>query len=227
MKKPKKPAPSPHKLTERHKKILRAAGEKSRKERGGRVVLPEDKEEINKKYAHLFSWGNTNWLARAKDGRDRIFKSPEVLLTESIIYFKFITDNPMFSKKDWRTDRGKLKMVSIPLTSVFTLHGLCNHLGVSVEFFRSFQNTIPKDDPLRDDFLRVIAYVQQIIYENKFTGASDGTFNARLISYDLGIVKNENNMAASGMIINVNTSKDSTLLEDVKKKLDDIDKKSE
>lgn len=221
--KKRRPAPSPQKLTDKVKKTLRAAGEKRRKERGGRVILPEDEQDL-KKYAHLFSHGNTNWLLRAKDGREKIFKDPQLLLTESIGYFKFIIDNPMFTKKDWRTDRGKLKMVEIPLTSVFTLHGLCNHLGVSTMFFDAFINQLKKDDPLRNDFICVINYIKHTIYENKFTGASDGTFNARLISYDLGIVKNENNMAASGMIINVNTSKDSTLLEDVKKKLDDIDK---
>lgn len=226
MKKPKKPAPSPHKLTEKHKKILRDAGEKRRKERGGRVILPEDRKEIDKKYAHLFSHGPGSWLERAKFGREKIFKDPELLLTESVGYFKFVIDNPMFTKKDWRTSNGRLKMVEIPLTSVFTLAGLTNHLGVSIEFFNTFLNQLKKDDPQRDSFICVIDYIRQIIYKNKFTGASDGTFNARLISYDLGIVKNENNMAASGMIINVNTSKDSTLLEDVKKKLDDIDKSS-
>ena len=39
--------------------------------------------------------GNQFWKARAKHGRDKIFKTPELMLEAAFDYFSWVEDNPL------------------------------------------------------------------------------------------------------------------------------------
>jgi len=39
--------------------------------------------------------GNQFWKARSKHGRDKIFKTPDIMLEAAFGYFKWVEDNPL------------------------------------------------------------------------------------------------------------------------------------
>ena len=123
--------------------------------------------------------GNEFWKLRSKHGRDKIFETPEIMLEACYEYFDYQ------SKQTWnRIDyKGKDNTeVSIPTSSPFTLTGLCIFLDVNTVYFTQFEKDCSKD------FSKVITHVKDIIYKQKFEGATVGTYNANIIARDLGLV---------------------------------------
>lgn len=173
--------------------------------------------------AALASRGNQWWNLRSEHGRDKLFENPELLWKAACEYFQSEIDNPLFTKKEWKTVNGKLKLVEIPLANVYTMQGLCHYLSCDTSYFRSFEIQLKKTDPLYKDFITVIAFMRETVYRQKFSGASSGTFNANLIAYDLGLRSDVAQSQTAGVTININDKKDSSVLEDVKKQLNALD----
>lgn len=122
--------------------------------------------------------GNDFWKQRSKHGRDAIFSTPQMMLEAANEYFEYQ------SKRSWvKTDyKGKdNEMVEIPTSAPFTLTGLCIFLGVNTVYFNQFE----KD--CSEDFSKVITYIREVIYTQKFEGAAVGAYNANIISRDLGL----------------------------------------
>jgi len=130
--------------------------------------------------------GNKFWELRSKHGRDKIFATPQIMKDACYEYFEYQ------STQSWdRIDfKGKdVEEVRIPTASPFTLTGLCIFLDVNTKYFTEFEATIKgKTDDLSKDFSEVIRNVRDIIYNQKFEGASVGAYNANIIARDLGIV---------------------------------------
>lgn len=123
--------------------------------------------------------GNEFWKLRSKHGREAIFKTPEELLNACYEYFEHQ------SKQVWnRIDhKGKEVIeVKIPTSSPFTLTGLCIFLGVNTKYFSDFEKTCSKE------FSEVITHVREVIYTQKFEGATVGAYNSNIIARDLGLV---------------------------------------
>ena len=122
---------------------------------------------------------NQLWKTRSKHGRDKIFATPEIMWEAACEYFKWSDESPLYSV-EWK-DGSKRQ---IPYKRPYTLMGLCIFWGVSTGFLRSF-----KADPTRitPDFRTVIETIENIVYTQKFDGASVGQFNANIISRDLGL----------------------------------------
>jgi hypothetical protein len=122
--------------------------------------------------------GNKFWMNRSKHGRDKIFSSPEFLLSESMEYFNWCTENPLY-EVDFK---GKYnEEVHIPKMRAFTWDGLELYLGV--ESLREYKTTYK-------DFSQVITYIGKIISTQKFEGAAAGLLNPNIIARDLGLRDN-------------------------------------
>ncbi len=143
--------------------------------------------------------GNSFWEKRSKHGRDRIFATPETLWEASCEYFKFCEENP-FKKAEAKTVNigdymSEIQIANVPVMRPFTIHGLCLFLDVNTVWFNQFEKSlVDKDDKLSKDFSQICTRIREIIYDQKFSGAASGLFNANLISRDLGLqesVKNE------------------------------------
>lgn len=123
--------------------------------------------------------GNKFWELRAKNGRDILFATSELLWEAATEYFEWCDDNPLieidFKGKD--ADR-----VSIPHLRPYTLHGLCLYLDCGTAYFRNFT-------PPTDDFKSVITRITETIYSQKFTGAASGFLNPNIIARDLGLAE--------------------------------------
>jgi len=125
--------------------------------------------------------GNQFWKLRSKHGRDKLFETPELLWEAACEYFEWCETNPLI-EVDFR---GKdAEQVELPKMRAFTLYGLCSYLDCNTAYFRNFKN---QDRINAEDFSSVITRIEEIIYNQKFTGAAAGFLNANIIARDLGL----------------------------------------
>lgn len=120
--------------------------------------------------------GNQFWKLRATHGRDLIFSSPEILWQACIEYFE-ATDKRKWVRVDWV---GKdAKRVERETETPYTLSGLFVFLDITAQTWKDYR--------LRNDFIEIVARIEQIMYTQKFEGASVGAFNANIIARELGL----------------------------------------
>jgi len=121
--------------------------------------------------------GNEFWRKRSKHGRDKIFATPELLWDAAVEYFEY-TDTRVWNKIDFK---GKnVEEVLIPTSAPYTITGLCIFLDVNLAYFRQFKSD-------NKDFSTIISKIEEIIYTQKFEGATVGTYNSNIIARDLGL----------------------------------------
>ena len=150
--------------------------------------------------------GNQFWKLRSKHGRDRLFATPELLWEAATEYFEWCDANPaliveqkkgnqnikLSISEDTNTEdlKGMLSpLISIPTKIPYTIQGLTLYLDCGVMFFNQFEDSLKdKTDPISKDFSLICSRIRDVIYNQKFTGASVGYFNAAIIARDLGLV---------------------------------------
>lgn len=147
--------------------------------------------------------GNNFWTKRHKHGRDMLFATPEALLEAAAEYFKHVDDNPFIESKPMVVSKGEglgssIEMSETPVIKPYTMTGLCLYLHCSESYFRTFKAT---QEDRAEDFLTVIEHIKQTIYNQKFSGASSGFFNANIISRDLGL-KDHSDVTTDGQKMN-------------------------
>lgn len=127
-----------------------------------------------------FKKGNNFWTTRSKHGRDKIFKTADQLWEAACEYFDHVDQNPFLIEK--KTTNSKEETTQEEYRKKpYTLMGLCLYCGANSEYWREFRRTASKD------FSSVIKQIEEIIYTQKFAGASAGLFNANIIARDLGL----------------------------------------
>lgn len=122
--------------------------------------------------------GNEYWKLRSKDGRDKIFETPEILLSACNEYFDWVQDNPLKSSEIVKY-KDYAELMEVPKMRPMTIEGLCNFIDISVDCFKDYEK--------RNDFIVVTKRVRQVIYNNKFEGAASGFLNPNIIARDLGL----------------------------------------
>jgi hypothetical protein len=203
-----------------YNKKLAAAGKKAKIARDKRNKKPQS--GVGSPAAEA-SIGNRWWLHRSKHGRDKLFSSPELLWQAAVEYFEYTIHTPMGYKIDFKNTKNGLKEIRIPYTPVLTMEGFCLYAGCSKDYFSTFTTTISKTDPKRHDFLRVVEAIRKTIYNNKYSGAANGSLNASLIAYDLKLRSDISSSTSVGMNITVNNNKENDLLDKVLAKLKAVD----
>ena len=149
--------------------------------------------------------GNQFWKLRSKHGRDKLFSTPELLLEAAYEYFE-ATDQRKWIKKDW-VGKDAIE-VERENETPYTLSGLCLYLGVSRHWWNEFKNA------KHEGFLEVIRAIEEIMYTQKFEGASVGAFNANIIARDLSL-KEQTDITSGGEKMNpvITTMKDGQILD--------------
>lgn len=127
----------------------------------------------------VFEQNNQLWKLRSKHGRDKLFKTPDLLMEAATEYFQYCNTTPIL-KEDYVG--GFATRVFRELPRPYTLAGLCIYVGASRSWWNEFKKTA------NADFLEVISLIDEMIYNQKFEGATAGVFNANIISRDLGLV---------------------------------------
>jgi hypothetical protein len=126
------------------------------------------------------SKNNQWWKLRAKHGREKIFSTPEMLWNACMEYFE-ATDKRKWNKIEYKGT--PLKKISIPTDTPYTLTGLCIFLGIGTSTWNDYKNK-----PEYKDFSDIINQVEDIMFTQKFEGATTGAFNASIIARDLSLV---------------------------------------
>ena len=129
--------------------------------------------------------GNEFWKQRSKHGRDKLFKTPELLWNAACEYFQWIEENPLY-ELDWK---GKdADEVHRPHIRPFTIQGFVLYCDASVNFFNQFEESLKgKKDKLSKDFSLITMRIRETIFRQKFEGAACGFYNANIIARDLGL----------------------------------------
>lgn len=128
--------------------------------------------------------GNKFWQLRTKHGRDALFSSPDLLWEAATEYFEH-TDSRKWTEKHWVGKDGD--EVEKENETPYTISGLCLYLDASREWWYKFKQSAS------EDFLHILARIENIIYTQKFEGAAVGAFNANLIARDLGLAEKSDN----------------------------------
>ncbi len=119
--------------------------------------------------------GNQFWKLRSKHGRDKIIKSSEILWEAACEYFDKISNNPITVQDN----KGTKHVNTVSLLRPFTLHGLCIFLDIDRVTYYSYRDN--------EDYSTVVHKIDDIIYNQKFEGATIGIFNHNIIARDLGL----------------------------------------
>lgn len=136
--------------------------------------------------------GNQFWKLRSKHGRDRIFETADIMWEAACEYFQWCEDNPLIEsvvqKRKISRDEEIVELVKNPKKMAFTLEGLCLFLRCNKTYFNDFYDSLKeRNDAESKDFSDVITRIRETIYNQKFTGAASGFFNANIIARDLGL----------------------------------------
>jgi len=127
--------------------------------------------------------GNQFWKLRSKTGREKLFATPELMWEAACEYFEWCDANP-FQEQDYvgkdatEVHRDKMRP--------YTLQGLCLYLDANTKYFNDFADGLKgKSDETAKDFSEIVTRIRDVIYNQKFSGAASGFFNANIIARDL------------------------------------------
>jgi hypothetical protein len=134
----------------------------------------------------LFEEGNELWKVRSTHGRDAIMTSSGKLWDAAVEYFEWCTESPMVVTDFKGKDATPCKIKTV---APFTIREFAVFVGASRSWWRNFKmSETVKNDP---GFLTVIERIEDIMYTQKFRGASIGYYKENLISRELGLKDNQ------------------------------------
>lgn len=135
---------------------------------------------------------NQFWKARTKHGRDKLFASSKLLLEACHEYFQWVEDNPLWEHKVAQFQGAPVAM-ELPKMRAMTIGGLCIFLGVSRDSWTKWKTD--------EDFLLVVGEVEEVIRDQKLTGAAADLLNANIIAREIGLV--DKREEASKVVVSV------------------------
>ena len=158
--------------------------------------MPENGRDADGRFAP----GNRLWEARSSAGRNPIFGTADDLWKACGEYFEWVVQNPLHEGKVTAYE-GAVQITPLAKMRAMTLGGLCIFLGISRDTWNEWRNT-------RSDLSQVIGDVEEIIREQKFTGAAAGLLNSNIIARDLGLAEKQEHTGKDGGPIETETRSD-------------------
>jgi hypothetical protein len=152
-----------------------------------------------------FTEGNRLWRLNENVGVDLKY-TPDTFLKVINDYFEWSIENPIIKYVNVNTKDGVVK-ADEEYARPFTKHALCIYMGISRKNFDEYKkrvDNIPKnllekgqESKLKkykedaDRFSNVSTRAEEIIYSQKFEGASVGLFNAAIMVRELSLINKE------------------------------------
>lgn len=122
--------------------------------------------------------GNQFWKARSSHGRKPIFSDPEQLWDCCVEYFEWVEANPLWEEKLFAF-QGVITRDRIAKMRAMTIGGLCLFLDIDQSTWFAYAK--------KEDFSKVTTRAEEIIRNQKFSGAAADLLNANIIARDLGL----------------------------------------
>jgi hypothetical protein len=107
-----------------------------------------------------------------------------------------VEDNPLWEDK---VTQYQGEPVSMPVSKMraMTISGMCTFLDISKDTWANYRK--------KEDFLAVTKRAEDIIYDQKFSGAAADLLNANIIARDLGLAdKKETDITSKGESVTFN-----------------------
>lgn len=144
--------------------------------------------------------GNQFWLARSSHGRNPKFESADALWEACQEYFQWVEGNPLMTSELVKF-QGAATVADLPKMRAMTEIGLCIFLDIGQSTWADYKN--------KEDFSEVTSRVCEIIYQQKFEGASADLLNANIIARDLGLAdKQEHDVSVSVEVVDYSKATD-------------------
>lgn len=146
--------------------------------------------------------GNQFWKARSSHGRNPKFASADALWAACEEYFQWVEDHPLMTSELVKF-QGAATVAELPKMRAMTEIGLCIFLDIGQSTWADYKD--------KDGFSEVTTRVSEIIYQQKFEGASADLLNPNIIARELGL-KDSTSHEHSGAVqmqpvINLNATK--------------------
>ena len=126
-----------------------------------------------------FTTGNRFWEARSSHGRNPKFETADMLEDAIQQYFEWNESNPLH-KDNLVTFQGNATHEPLAQMRAMTIHAMCMFIGIARDTWFEWKQS-------RSDFSDVIAWAEDVIYRQKFEGASADLLNPNIIARDLGL----------------------------------------
>lgn len=129
-----------------------------------------------------FQAGNQLWRLRAFNaGPKRLYENGSDLAEDLAEYFEWCLDNPIEENVvGWY--QGDATDHTVTHARAMTIKGACAYLGLQTQLWNEWKRERP-------DLKPALEWAEAIMYEQKFTGAAAGLFNANIIARDLGLAE--------------------------------------
>jgi len=137
--------------------------------------------------------GNKFWESRSSHGRNPEFKNPEEMWTCASEYFQWVEDNPLLEEKGFAF-HGVVTKEKFNKMRAMTAQGFCNFLGITTRTWRGYRD--------REDFIPVMEMIEQVMFAQKFEGASADLLNGSIIARELGLADKQEVVGGISLTIN-------------------------
>ena len=124
-----------------------------------------------------FQKGNRLWELREFSGAPQRYETREALWKECCGYFEWVENNPLIEKKIFHAS-GVITHDEIEKARAMTKSGLVVYLGID-------RTTWAKYGEKEHDLSSVVIEAEEVIFEQKLSGAAADIFNASIIARDL------------------------------------------
>ena len=155
---------------------------------------------------NLFKKGNKAWERRSRHGIEKTIKSAKLLLDAFNDYHDWCVDNPLVEIKPMVVSDGKGEGSSVDKVEVnriraMTLAGFCVFMGTNRQYWGTFKAQLKVNGNTTEtevsDFNKVIRFIEDAMFQQKFEAAAAGLLKENLIARELGLAdktenKNEN-----------------------------------
>lgn len=143
--------------------------------------------------------GNQFWKFRTKHGANKLFSDPAVLWAECVKYFEWCEENPLQEEKVFHAS-GEITRTNVSKIRAMTIQGLCFYLKISTQTWGEYRK--------QKDLSDIIHEAEQVIYDQKFSGAAADLLNANIIARDLGLSEKQEHKHEGGVSVNHITNVD-------------------
>ena len=121
-------------------------------------------------------------------GQPPKFSNPTDMWDKAVEYFEWCKDNPLEEGKVF-CFQGEIVDGSVSKMRSMTQAGLCAFLNISTSSWHNYK--------AKDEYLEVTGMIEDIMYEQKFSGAAAGLLSSNIIARDLGLTDKQE-IVASG-----------------------------
>ena len=133
--------------------------------------------------------GNKYWKYIDNIGRNKIYedKDLDTFRDKVIDYFK-VTSERFWEEQHWVGKDGIEVTKNHPVP--FLKQGIYLHVGINKDTWNNYKK--------REGFSDIITHAEELIFMQKFEGASTGFFNHNLIAKELGLVDKKDLSSSDG-----------------------------